>query len=230
MRTNTIFTYALYAALALLISVAGYKACQMKSAQSAKAEEEAALEQRLQELGYVNPDTTQEESSAYVGDDKSGSEETPASSPSGIEYSDPTPVTSEPAPVSKPAVKQQPAPTQSTTTTAQKPAASKPATTSKPAPVIEDPKPQSPAPSPKPAATVASGKYLVVTGSFSVMDNARDEMETLIKMGYVNAEVRKFKPSFATVIALRTNDRKKADAEAAKLKSKGYSGTYVRTQ
>ena len=226
MRTNTIFTYALYAALALLISLAGYKACQMKSEQSAKAQEEAELEQRLQELGYVQPDTTAEESSAYLGDQGAEAGSAPAGTPEGIEYTDPVPSTPKPAATNKPAPKQQNSAPQTAAPTVQKPA---PVTTKPTTVVTEDPKPQSPVSSPKPAAPAApTGKYLVVTGSFSVMDNARDEMETLIKMGYVNAEIRKFKPTFATVIALRTNDRKKADAEVAKLKSKGYAGAYVR--
>lgn len=225
MRTNTIFTYALYAALALLISIAGFKACQMKSEQSAKAEEEAALEQRLQQLGYVDPDTPAAESSAFIGDNTTNKDADPVPSAGGIEYTDPTPSSPQTAPSSKPVTKPQPTAPQPTATTTQKPVAP----TTKPVTVINSPKPQAPAPSTKPAESGTSGKYLVVTGSFSVMDNARDEMESLIKMGYVNAEVRKFNAAYATVIALRTNDRKKADAEVAKLRSKGYAGAYVRT-
>jgi cell division septation protein DedD len=226
MRTNTIFTYALYVALAILVTVAGYKACQMKSKQSAKAQEEAELNQRLQELGYVKPDNKTEESSAYLGDRGAEAGSVPSGTPEGIEYTDPAPGTPQPAVTDKPAVRQQNSDLKPAVPTVQKPApvSTKPATV-----VTEDPMPQRPVSAPKPAApTGPTGKYLVVTGSFSVMDNARDEMETLIKMGYVNAEIRKFKPTFATVIALRTNDRKKADAEVAKLKSKGYAGAYVR--
>ena len=44
MRTNTIFTYALYTALTILIVLAGFKACQIKAGESPTAQKEAEVE------------------------------------------------------------------------------------------------------------------------------------------------------------------------------------------
>lgn len=214
MHTNTIFTYALYIALTILIVLAGYKACQLKAGESPIAQREAEAEQYVRDKGYVPPDTTMQESSAVFLDEEIPSSAAGSSGDAEeIKYNDPVSTT----------------PRQPTSDSKAVPA---PAPKTSPAPVAT-PEPEQPAP---PSAqtrlrpTGPTGRYLVVTGSFTVSENARDEMETLIQRGYVNAEVRKFKPGFSTVVALRTNDRRKANAEVSKLKRSGFPSTYIRAE
>ncbi len=64
MSTTKILTYLLYALLAGLILVAGYKACQMKSRQAILAKEAQELDQR-RNLGYTDPDSL---GTLYEGD------------------------------------------------------------------------------------------------------------------------------------------------------------------
>lgn len=207
MRTNTIFTYALYTALTILIVLAGFKACQIKAGESPTAQKEAEVEKQLKGLGYVLPDTAQESGAVYLDEEPRAISADPSGDSEDIKYADPVPTTPrEPAAGSKPAPKTSPTPTVT--------------------PNIEAP---TPAPT-RLKPTGPTGRYLVVTGSFTVPENARDEMETLIQRGYINAEVRKFKPGFSTVVALRTNDRRKATAETSKLKRNGFPGAYIRTE
>ncbi len=211
MRTNTIFTYALYTALTILIVLAGYKACQMKAGESPTAREEAEVEKHLKGLGYVLPDTAQESGAVYLDEPPPASATGSAGDSNEIVYTDPAPTTPK-----QPTAGSKSAPTPKTS----------------PAPAVT-PQPEESAPAaaqPRLRPTGPTGRYLVVTGSFTVPENARDEMETLIQRGYINAEVRKFKPGFSTVVALRTNDRKKASAETSKLKRNGFPGAYIRTE
>ena len=211
MRTNTIFTYALYTALTILIVLAGFKACQIKAGESPTAQKEAEVEKQLKGLGYVLPDTAQESGAVYLDEAPPASAAEPAGDANDIGYTDPAPATpKQPSDGSK----------------------SSPTPKTSPAPAVT-PQPEESAPAaaqPRLRPTGPTGRYLVVTGSFTVPENARDEMETLIQRGYINAEVRKFKPGFSTVVALRTNDRKKASAETSKLKRNGFPGAYIRTE
>lgn len=213
MHTNTIFTYALYIALTILVVLAGYKACRLKTGQSSTAQREAEAEQYLRDKGYVPPDTTTQESGpVFLGEDPSS-----AAGPSGeaeeITYNDPVSTT----------------PRQPTADSKTVPVSAPKTST---APVAPPAREQAAPPSAQTRLrpTGPTGRYLVVTGSFTVPENARDEMETLIRQGYVNAEVRKFKPGFSAVVALRTNDRKKASAEVTKLKRSGFPGAYIRPE
>lgn len=214
MRTNNLPTYILYAILAGIILIAGYKACQIRTEQAQRAKENAELDQVMRDFGYTDDSTSA--GSSYMGGDSAttsaarpkpdGTATTaPKVSASGIE--DETPATS----------------ARQTTPPASQPSAtrSQPATTTKTAPA---------SPGLTPKAPVYTGKYLVITGAFRQKQNARDEMETLVKSGYRNAEVKQFTSAWAHVIALRTNDRAAADRAVEKLKSEGYPGAYVKTQ
>ncbi len=57
---------------------------------------------------------------------------------------------------------------------------------------------------------VGSGKWEVRAGTFSQMENARDRLEEVIRMGFPNAEIRKTPDGKAAVIVMRTNDKNKA--------------------
>ncbi len=80
MNTTKILTYLLYALLAGLILVAGYKACQMKSRQATLAKEAQELDQR-RNLGYTDPDSLgtlyEGDTSVVIGD--AGIDEEPLS-------------------------------------------------------------------------------------------------------------------------------------------------------
>lgn len=217
MKSNNLFTYVLYGLLVLLIAVAGYKACEMRQKKAKEEQEAAELQKTLQDLGYTSDDAT-DTGSMYSGDStKSISPSRPKTSISkdGIvdeENTVATPTTTKPG--AKAAVKPgaKSADDSPTTTTA------KSGTTSaKTAPKVAAKKP-----------TFSSGRYMVVTGSFRQMANARDEMETLVKMGYTNAEVRKFNGAYATVIATRSNNMETARNAANKLRELGFPGAYVK--
>lgn len=204
MKTNSLLTYVLYALLLGLILVAGYKACEIRQEQTKRQKENAELDQVMRNLGYA--DDTTATGSSYLGPD-SATQTTP---PATAAPKQQTPSVSstgierdDPAPQTQPK-KDAAKPTTTTTTT------------------------KSPGLSGKPP--VSSGRYYVITGSFDYMENARDAMETLVKAGYRNAEVKKFTPARAHVVALRTNDRAAADRAVEKLRSEGYSDAYVKTQ
>ena len=67
-----------------------------------------------------------------------------------------------------------------------------------------------------------STKYMVLTGSFGAIENARKRLEQTIGAGYRNAEIVQFDHSkFQSVCALRTDSRADADVARKKLKTKG---------
>jgi len=71
------------------------------------------------------------------------------------------------------------------------------------------------------AKGAGSGRWVVRAGTFSQMDNARDQLEKVIKMGYTNAEISKTSSGKAAVIVLRTNDKAKAINTADQLERRG---------
>ncbi len=214
MKSNSLITYVIYALLLGLIMVAGYKACQIRQEQSQRQKENAELDQVMRDLGYSNDSTTS--GSTYVDSSESRVQQAspivkiPTSvKPSAGETTQPkvsaTGIEDEPsAPQSTPATK----------TTTVKPTT----TTTAKSPSLSGKTPN------------YGGRFMVITGAFKDVGNARDEMETLVKAGYQNAEVKKFTSAWAHVIALRTNDRAAADRAVEKLKSEGYSGAYVKKQ
>lgn len=66
-----------------------------------------------------------------------------------------------------------------------------------------------------------SGRWVVRAGTFSQMDNARDQLEKVIRMGYTNAEISKTSSGKAAVVVLRTNDKAKAINVADQLERRG---------
>ena len=66
-----------------------------------------------------------------------------------------------------------------------------------------------------------SGRWVVRAGTFSQMDNARDQLEKVIRMGYTNAEISKTSSGKAAVVVLRTNDKTHAINVADQLERRG---------
>lgn len=203
MKTNTLLTYLLYALLIGLVLAAGYQACRMQQQKKQAAEQEAELQKTLRNLGYA--DTTASTGSSFVeGTDTTGSGITasPSTAPSrasdsGIE--DEAPASSKPTPQTTP-------PPSKPNTTAKTPKTSVKSAT----------------PSRDLNADSKGGRYQVRVGSFSVMDNARDQLEKVIKMGYQQAEIGKINNGkYATVVVMRSSSLSAATAVADKLEDKG---------
>lgn len=57
MKSNSLFTYVIYALLLGLILIAGYKACQIRQEQALQKKEREELEQVMRNLGYTNDST-----------------------------------------------------------------------------------------------------------------------------------------------------------------------------
>lgn len=203
MKTNTLLTYLLYALLIGLVLAAGYQACRMQQQKKQAAEQEAELQKTLRNLGYA--DTTASTGSSFVeGTDTATSSVTltPSTAPSrasdsGIE--DEAPASSKQTPTTT-------TPPTKSTTTAKTPKTSTKGVT----------------PSRDLNADSKGGRYQVRVGTFSVMDNARDQLEKVIKMGYQQAEIGKINNGkYATVVVMRTNSLSAATAVADKLEDKG---------
>lgn len=210
MKTNTFLTYLLYALLAGLIGVAGYKACQIQKekADLAKESEDEAFKKQMRDFGYLDEDTT---GSQYAGDDGvattpagDGAAVTPSEStvnPDGIE--DEAPATTTATPKTPP----------STTTAPQTatPPKSKDETTT--------------------ASASESGskpRYYVSAGSFTKLEAARRQMERVIKMGYENAEIGYTnRGKFAVVVVMRTNSLSEANKVVDRLEGKGLDASVV---
>lgn len=210
MKSNNVFTYLLYALLGVLLLSVGYLALEKRKEAARKAEElrkdSEQLERSMSDLSSVGDTTTSTSNSAYVGE-TSGKK--PTANSNGIE-DEPTGAKPTTAAATKPTTATA---TKPTTATATKPAPTtpKPGTT-----VVADPKKlvakggtvagakQSIAPS-------NNGRYLVVVGAFSQIENARTEMEKFVKMGYQDAEVIKYKTDLWRLVAKRCSSR--ADAQ-----------------
>ncbi len=220
MNTNKLLTYLLYALLAGLIAVAGYKTWQTKQRSTQLAKEEAEFQQSLRDLGYVENDTT---GSQYEGEgNPNGSSSVVITD--GIE--DEIPVTTTPAPQPKTSTPKTSMPKTSTpqagTSKAGTPKVSTPAT---PAPA---PKSTAPAEPRNLDTDNSDGRYRVVAGSFTKMEGARREMERIIKMGYHDAEVGHFNRSkYAVVIVKRTNSLSEATKIVDALARKGIDAAVI---
>jgi len=205
MNTNKMLTYLLYALLAGLIAVAGYKTWQMKQEKAKMAKESADFQQSIRDLGFVENDTTE---SRFEGDENAGATPPPTSSSTvvtddGIE--DEVPVT-KPAPQPKTGKKAEPA-------TTEKAKATEPTRETQPRNLDTD---------------NSDGRYRVVAGSFTKLDGARREMERIIKMGYHDAEVGLFnRGKFAVVIVKRTENLNEAVRIAEALNKKGIEASVI---
>jgi cell division protein FtsN len=215
MNTNKLLTYLLYALLAGLIAVAGYKTWQTKQRSTQLAKEEAEFQQSLRDLGYVENDTT---GSQYEGEgNPNGSSSVVITD--GIE--DEIPVTTTPAPQPKTSTPKT-SPPQTGTSKTGTPKVSTPST---PAPA---PKNTAPAEPRNLDTDNSDGRYRVVAGSFTKMEGARREMERIIKMGYHDAEVGHFNRSkYAVVIVKRTNNLNEATQIVDALARKGIDAAVI---
>lgn len=208
MKTNTLLTYILYALLVGLVLAAGYQACRMQQKKKQAADEEAAMEKTFRDLGLV--DTTGGGGSTFVeGSDTFGVA--------------PQPTTKQPEPAAPANGIEDDAPSTSAapTTTQQQPKTAAPKTTT--------PKTSSPTVSTKGSAPSRDldsdqrgGRYQVRVGTFASKDNARDQLEKVIKLGYQQAEIGKTNGGkYATVVVMRTNNLNAAIKVADKLEDKG---------
>ncbi len=218
MNTNKLLTYLLYALLAGLVLVFGYKTCQMQrdDARAAEEQRDAEFQKSLRDFGYIEDDTT---GSAFTDEDSNFTEPpatspapgaktspksggNPASTGSGIEDEDPKPLSLPPS-----------------------------GNTAKPSPGAKTgAAAPTTAPAPKPGSSdrYADGRYRVVAGSFTVMDGARREMERLIKMGYHDAEIGRYnRGKYAVVIVKRTNSLDEANRIVDQLERRGIDAAVV---
>lgn len=205
MKTNTLLTYLLYALLAGLIGVAGYKACQMQKdkANLAKESEDEAFKKQMRDMGYLEEDTT---GSQYGGDESAGAAQpgdasTASSSestvnPQGIEDEAPVSTTTQPEKSTPP----------STTTT----------------------KGVDTEPETRVSETGAKPRYYVSAGSFTQLAAARRQMENVIKMGYEDAEIGYTnRGKYAVVVVMRTNSLGEANKVLDRLEAKGVDANVV---
>ena len=212
MKTNSLLTYLLYALLVALISIACYKACQMKKDKAEKTQEEAELQKTLRDMGYSSDSTA---SSSYTGgtSDSSAYYTSPAPDANGIvdaptsssttTKTKPTTTTTTRSTPAQPAIAP---PTTSTSTTTVKTTTGSTMTAKSGVSKVKGP---------------GQGKYSVRAGTFNSREGARSRLEEVIKMGYQTAEVSPTKSGKWAVVILRSNDRTKASRMVDQLVSKG---------
>lgn len=221
MRSNNLLTFLLYALLLGLVIVGGYKACEMRKEKADLAKQDAEMKKYWSDMGSPAADSSASGGSTYAGGDTSldrapsSAQQSAAVDANGIE-TDAQPTTSA---ATKPAAPNtQAAPK---TSTAAAPAAkteTAPTATTKPA------APKTTASTAKGAGTVGlgSGRYSVRVGSFSSMENARTQLEKVIKLGYPNAAIGKTNGGkFATVVVFKSNNKAAAVRVMDKLEEKG---------
>lgn len=217
MKTNNLLTFILYGLLIGLITLAGWKACEMKKEKALQAREQAELSR---DLGYDSSDSIESVGSTYAdgsSDNPTKTEiATPTTSSNGIENDEPKTSGSKPVTSSAP--------------TASKPAAKPPVV----AKTDDDDAPTKTSVKKSNAVRdldVDSKKYAVIAGSFTQIANARKMMEELVKKGFDQAEVGKFnRGKYGCAIADQTDSRKTAEAVLAKLKAKGFKDAFIKTR
>jgi cell division septation protein DedD len=219
MKSNNVFTYLLYALLGVLLLSVGYLALEKRKEAARKAEElrkdSEQLERSMSDLNSVGDSITATGESAYVGE--TAGKKTTANS-NGIEDE---PVATKPSAAKTP-----------TTTTATKPVATTPKTGTTAPTVVADPKKLvakggSVAGAKQSIAPSNNGRFLVVVGAFSQIENARTEMEKFVKMGYQDAEVVKYKTDLWRVIAKRCSKRTDAEKYEGDLERHGVDAMIV---
>ncbi len=195
MKNNSLLTYVLYGLLALIIMIAGYYTCQRQKDQKLKKEQdEAELQQTLNNMGYGKTDSASINGSAYIGADSVKTPSTDATKPS----TNSTGIVNEPSGAStKP------------TTGTQKPAT--PTTTA----------PATPSTTKTSVAGPGTGRWAVRAGTFANMEGARRRLEQVIILGYTKAEISKTKDGKAAVVVFRSNDKNAAIRVVDKLEAAG---------
>lgn len=196
MKPNKILTPLLYILLATLVVLAIYQGCEMKRTAEEKDAEEAELRRTLREMGYIDEDTI-DLNSTYAGEGdtivtrKPGGETVPPANKDGIEDEAPVKTTEKPKATTPPP----------------------PASTKK------DIAPNRERDLDKDSG---DGRYRVVAGSFTRLDGARRQLEKLIKMGYQEAEVGRYNHGkYAVVIVIRTDNLNEAINLVDKLERQG---------
>lgn len=215
MRTNNLLTFLLYALLLGLILVGGYKACQMRNDKAELAKQAEAMKQ-WDDMRHVEPDSSSASGSSFVSKDSSLTASKPNSSPEGIEDEPVSAPKTATAPTStaptQSAVKQEAAKTEAAKTST--------APTSKPT-TPKTAAPTTPSTTAKSVKGLGSGRYSVRVGSFSDVDRARNQLEKVIKLGFVNAEINKINNGkLSTVVVFRSNDKAAATKIVDQLKAK----------
>jgi cell division septation protein DedD len=209
MNSKDLLSYLLYALIAMLLVVVGYKGCQVQKEKAQAALDNAKLDQELRDMGYVGTDST---GSAFVGADGT----TAATYRDGAQES---PTTAGVAPA-----------TNSTATTGieTEPATSKSAESTE---TDEEGKKVRVSDLDNEYGMRDKPKYMVITGSFRQLANARKSMESLVKKGYTDAEVGRFnRGAYACAIAKRTDSKSDAQALAKKLKGAGFPDAFVKAK
>ncbi len=219
-------TYLLYALLFGLILSAGYMAYKTRQEKLQKAQNDQDINQTLRDLGYSPADSAAAVGSTYAtGSDEGTTATTPEAASTPPPHTSRDGIEDEPVSTPPPAPKKTTA-AQSSPTTAATPVA-KPASPSKSGKGVTG----AVTPSKNLNADTRGGRYQVRAGSFSVMENARDLLEKVIKMGYQQAEIGKLNGGkFATVVIMRTNDRAKATKIMDQLEAKGIDAFVYDTQ
>jgi hypothetical protein len=232
MKTNNLLTYLLYALLVGLIAALGYKACQMKKEKQAlKDQQEAELQKTLHDMGYNAPDTTAAAGSSYAGASKSTAPSTTGKTPgsaakNGIE-DDQSSARPSASTGTKPVMNSiaSNAPTTSVKGN-QSPAANA-------APVLPPVKGSTTAKKGKKTVrdldhSTSGGRYRVQAGSFSQVAHARNQLQTVIKMGYPKAEIgHTNNGKYAVVVVMKTNNKAEAIQVADKLEARGVDATVM---
>jgi cell division protein FtsN len=204
MPTNKLLTYILYAVLFSLVAVAGFKACEMKKEQQLTALEQAKFDQQLRDMDYPEEDI--QGGSSYAGGD--------------INYDAPAADPKAPAAYDQPAA---PAPAKAQSTYDQPAASASAAAYDQPAAsgggrVMDYTN----------TAEPTDGRYRVVAGSFKIKDNARKQMERIIKIGYADAEVGVYnRGAFAVVVVKRTNSLSEANRIVDDLERRGIDASVI---
>lgn len=221
MRSNNLLTLLLYALLLGLVIVGGYKACEMRKEKADLAKQDAEMKKYWSDMGSPAADSNTSGGSTYASGDtslsrSSSAKPSSAADANGIEQDEqptasasktnaPQPSTSS-APTTKPAAPK--TATAPTTAPATKPAAPKTTTTT----------------TAKGAGAVGlgGGRYSVRVGSFSSMENARTQLEKVIKLGYPNATIGKTNGGkYATVVVFKSNNKAAAIRIMDKLEAQG---------
>jgi cell division septation protein DedD len=211
MNSKNLLSTLLYALIGLLLVVVGYKACQIRKEKDAVAAETEKFDQQLRDMGYTESgpagDTTTE-GSAFVSE-------------KGATYRDgaqENPTTTKSAPVSSEGIESD----------APKSPAKSPAKTTEQV-VDEEGQKVSVSDLDSEMGMTDKPKYMVITGSFKQLANARKAMEQLVKKGYTDAEVGRFnRGAYACAIAKRTDSKSEADKAVAKLKQQGFKDSFVK--
>ncbi len=226
MKSNNLFNYVVYGILGVLFLGVAYYALDQRKEQAKKEEEmrrdREQLENSLANMDNVGDTTATSGQSAYVGEGAAGAKtatgtKKPSANKDGIEEdgTPAKPVTNVPT-GTKPAGTK---PTAQTTTTPPKTAVA-------PQPVTDPKKLVAKTPtantSKQSIAPSNSGRYLVVVGAFSQIENARTEMEKFVKLGYQDAEVIKYKENLWRLVAKRCSKRSDATKHEGDLERHGF--------